>query len=743
VRWLLLAVVTIVAFVALSVLGLGKGWLGRHEGPGTVGDRAIPAPLVAARAVAQAEGAAALGAPADKRILFGDLHVHTTISGDAFLISLPVLGGEGAHPQADACDFARYCSALDFWSINDHAEFLDERRWRETVESIRQCNAVAGDAQDPDVVAFLGWEWTQKGTRPENHFGHRNVVLRHTDDDRIPARPIGSRSVVGSSGVGVWLRAGMSLLARDRRTADYARFVEELRGVPVCPDDVAVRELSLDCMESTGSPGELFAKLDDWGHEALVIPHGTAWGWTAPPGSSYASQLNAAQHDPDRQTLVEVYSGHGNSEEYRSFRDVEPDGNGGWRCAEASADYNPGCRRAGEIIAERCLAVGEAPTECEARAEEARRLYVEAGRAGFLTVPGASVEDWLDAGQCRDCFLPAFDYRPLMSVQAMLAMRHPTEPAGARRFRFGFLGSSDNHTARPGTGYKEVNRREMTEAVGFRTDVPDRLRRLAERAPEEPRPRAVPYEPRPGIAFAGLDRERAASFFTTGGLVAVHAAGRSRDAIWDALERREVYGTSGGRTLLWFDLVDGPGGRRIPMGGELRTVEAPEFEVSALGAFEQRPGCPDYAVSSLSPERIDHLCRGECFHPGERRKRITRIEVVRIRPQTGPLEPIGGRIEDPWRVLPCDDAGAGCRVRFADPEFAGMGRDTLYYVRAIEAPSPAVNGASLRCERDGAGRCVELEPCHGAEDRTAYQDDCLATVEERAWSSPIFLDFGS
>jgi hypothetical protein len=72
-----------------------------------------------------------------------------------------------------------------------------------------------------------------------------------------------------------------------------------------------------------------------------------------------------------------------------------------------------------------------------------------------------------------------------------------------------------------------------------------------------------------------------------------------------------------------------------------------------------------------------------------------------------------------------------------------MGRDTLYYVRAIEAPSPAVNGANLRCQRDGAGRCVELEPCHGAEDRTAYEDDCLATVEERAWSSPIFLDFGS
>ena len=82
-------------------------------------------------------------------------------------------------------------------------------------------------------------------------------------------------------------------------------------------------------MESASTPDLLFEKLRQWGYDALVIPHGTAWGIYTPPGVSMDKQLTRAMHDPQRQTLIEIMSGHGSSEDYRSWREFEigADGN--------------------------------------------------------------------------------------------------------------------------------------------------------------------------------------------------------------------------------------------------------------------------------------------------------------------------------------------------------------------------------------------------------------------------------
>jgi hypothetical protein len=250
---------------------------------------------------------------------------------------------------------------------------------------------------------------------------------------------------------------------------------------------------------------------------------------------------------------------------------------------------------------------------------------------------------------------------------------------------------------------------------------------------DDPRQPEVPKRERIGVK--GSDR-RVGSFLYPGGLAAVHANGRSREEIWDALQRREVYGTSGPRILLWFSLRNGPTGP-APMGAEVELAEPPRFQVRAAGAFEQEPGCPEWSRRGLTPERLKRLCHDECYNPSDVRHRITAIEVIRIRPRTGTGEAIGSSIEDPWRTLPCRDEGNGCSATFTDPEYATSGRDTLYYVRAIQEETQAINGSPLATRFDESGAAVATLPCWKGEQAAI---GCPAPAQERAWSSPIFVN---
>ena len=174
------------------------------------------------------------------------------------------------------------------------------------------------------------------------------------------------------------------------------------------------------------------------------------------------------------------------------------------------------------------------------------------------------------------------------------------------------------------------------------------------------------------------------------------------------------------------------------MGSQSELSSTPSFRVRASGSFAQLPGCPDDSPAGISAKRLAHLCKGECYNPSDHRLRIDRIEIVRIRPQIRPDEPVETLIEDPWLVRACPGDPSGCSFEFEDPDFVQGGREVAYYARAIQEPTPAVNGAGLRCEYDDRGTCISVSPCY-ADPRTDIGDDCLSDVEERAWASPIFL----
>jgi hypothetical protein len=655
------------------------------------------------------------------QILFGDLHVHTTYSIDAFTLELPMMGLQGVHDSAMACDFARYCANLDFFSFNDHAESLTPDHWREQKKIVQQCNISNDDPITNDLVVFPGWEWTQIGTTSENHWGHRNVIFKDIQD--LPARPIGSRTP--ETGLGIFDTTQQAVAARwldplnFKRYSDLGWLLDTVRNIPFCDEGINSTELPLDCYEFARTPQDLFSKLDEWQSDSIVIPHGQTWGFHVPLGTSWDNRLNDQGHDSNKQILLEVMSGHGNSEEFRDIASANFLQSGEMSCPEPTDNFLPCCWQAGEIQKKKCDGLSDA--ECTARVELAKKYTLAAGPYANMVFPEAAPEEWLNCDQCTDCFKPAFNYRPKQSAQYALAISNfDSEDESPQRYNFGFIASTDDHTARPGTGYKQYERRKMTFAMGPKSKMWE-YKYKAEDFNFPEIPKIKPGESQP-------DGERVSSFVYPGGILAVHSKGRSKDQIWSALKNKNVYGTSGPRILLWFDIVNSPEGKQ-PMGSEITMSQNPQFIVRAAGSFKQKAGCPTESIDSLSPKRLEYLCAGECYNPSNERHIIDRIEIVKITPQSYAGEAVSPLIDDAWKSISCEGKSE-CIVKFEDQ---GYTRDSVYYVRAIQESTPAINGKNFLAEGN------EFKLCKGSF-RTSLTDDCLSDSNERAWSSPIYLN---
>ncbi len=644
-----------------------------------------------------------------EQILFGDLHVHTTLSVDALAWNLPAnYKGKGIRPLSEACDFARFCSGIDFFSSTDHAESLTPPNWQSVKDDVRECNAMAGDPENPELVAFTGFEWTQLADGYQDYYGHKNVIFKETSEDQLPVRPIASRPFPIPKKSARRLLRVLAPVSDPLHAGAYVRMVNLLNTVAKmthCPEGVPVRELPPDCLDLAPTAAALFDRLDEWGFDSLVIPHGTTWGLHVPYLVDWSHQID--ENDPRYQRLIEVYSGHGNLEEYREWRSVRVDENGEWVCPEPTDNYLPCCWQAGEIARKRCSGSQE---KCEKVAAEARRKFLEKDFLGHDTIK-ADPDEWLDCGQCRDCFKTAFSHRPGMSAQRALAV---TGKDG-KQLKFGFIASSDTHKAKPGTGYAAL--RDQTDFSAGRNWWYVRMQKRATRA--------IPWE-----------FERQQSFWYTGGLVAVHAEGRDRDSIWQGLVDKHTYGTSGVRILLWFDLVNYADDGDVPMGSDVTQAGPPRFRVKALGSPVLNPGCPQVLVDALGQEFIDDVCDGQCYNPSNRRHPIVRIEVVKVRQQVDPEEETGSLIQDPFLVLECEPGKSLCEAAFEDPAYAGEDRTVAYYVRAIQEETPSVNAQTFNCTYED-GECVDMDPCRSLPDHE--KNSCMGVAEERAWSSPIYL----
>ena len=267
---------------------------------------------------------------------------------------------------------------------------------------------------------------------------------------------------------------------------------------------------------------------------------------------------------------------------------------------------------------------------------------------------------------------------------------------GVNPFRFGLIGASDAHTG------LSSQREDMFYGKMAEDFLP------SERLGPGKLPSIFPN-----------------SEMSAGGLAGVWADGNTRHSIFDAFRRREVYGTTGPRMAVrlfaGYGLPAGLADARnfasqgyrlgVPMGGMLAPANgrAPQLAIRAT---------KDPAGANL--DRVQ-VVKGWLAADGTIHEKIFDVawKGERRRPD-GSLAPVGNTVDIRTARYSNAIGAAELTTLWTDPDFDAS-RPAFYYVRVLEIPTP----------RHHLFDALAL----GIDPATL---DLPTTIQERAWSSPVW-----
>ena len=619
--------------------------------------------------------------------LFGDLHVHTALSFDAVAGRINIMP-EDAYEyaqgkpirffppdnQGDRLGTTQIDRPLDFVSVTDHGEFLGERAL----------------CTDPESSEYNG-EFCTKYRKIEFRGSMMlATVVGQEDPERIEmlCGADGQRCLDAISGPWQRIRDAAEA-AYDRSDAcTFTSFVGyEYSGSPsqsnyhrnvifrnanVPPQPVSYVEAPLDYM--------LWAQLDAQCGEAnncdyLTIPHNSnlSNGKLFTPfiglDGSREEKVRYATTRLQREPIVEIFQHKGASECINGLNSV-------LGAADELCDIEQ-VRVPGQEVETRYFHLEGADLVMH---DAQSMLTTDCGEGEFGT---------------RGMFAAGCVSRNDFLRSALITGMEVEQEIGVNPVKMGVIASTDGHFGTPGA----VQEDNWHGAVSGEVTISERLK--------------------PGKLPSGIKGN-------PGGLAGVWAEENSRDAIFDAMVRRETFGTSGPRIVPRFfggwdldaescgrsDMVEHGYAQGVPMGGDLPALPAPDRRPSFVLAAQRDAGGLETPLQQLQ------IIKGWIDADGQRRYAV---HTVAGSPENG----AGVNVSTGKRYGTGHDSL--CAV-FTDTDFDPE-QPAFYYLRAVENPSP----------RWSLLDCLKLDEA----DRPAVcEDSSKHVIQEMAWSSPIWFNPG-
>ncbi|NEO92657.1 MAG: DUF3604 domain-containing protein [Moorea sp. SIO3G5] len=323
---------------------------------------------------------------------------------------------------------------------------------------------------------------------------------------------------------------------------------------------------------------------------------------------------------------------------------------------------------------------------------------------------------------------------------------------GANPFKFGLIGSTDYHI-----GLSAAEEDNNMGELPYNTPSPDRVMNVKKES-----------------SFDDENGEKLKRFgwqLGAAGYVGVWAEVNTRESLFDAMERREVYATSGPRMIVRFfggwnftneDLDRNPGdvgyAKGVPMGSDLPLPQEIELKFpekisekvpekiaktvseqinNAVNYQRQKMNRPTFLVAALKDPIRGNLDRIQIvkgwLENGQTQEKVYDVVWSGDRvpdPTTGKLPPVGNTVNTDTAEWTNTIGAVELAQVWTDLDFDPSQR-AFYYARVLEIPTPRWTDYDKAFYGDAW--CAEAKK----QDPTAC-DDIPLTLQERVYTSPIW-----